>query len=147
MPEETLEQYLGVPDEKLEPLVKSFGCDVIDPEEPMYRSQWNAQPAPKLPMVREVGEFIVDQLNRCREPFSGQWLICKNTQSDEKKCRIVLELQKTWADAYGKTPHDRVIISIRVRKARRWAFLIRREWGLLCHRISLRFSREETLQI
>jgi len=109
---ETLANYLN-DDRVPEPLVIASPESEVSP--PRTVSPAPAIEVPReVPFLEDVGEFIVDQLNRRQTPFGDVWLIHEKDGELEKKGKFQFTLQRKHHDQHRPKELDRVVLSVRM---------------------------------
>jgi hypothetical protein len=124
---DTLASFIGELKVTLEPLVVSGpdGAPPVEPEVP-YNSVWRGAPGvmseQKASVTQEIGEFLIDRLNRQQEPFQGQWLIWRGSPKDLAAGKLKFEIHRTWSDQFY-TLNEMAYITIKMPKKPWWTRL------------------------
>jgi hypothetical protein len=101
---ETLESYIGVEPEKHPLLV------IADPEpdEPAEHQLGYLPPTTvteKPSQIQEIGEFIIEALNKRLDGFDGNWLVWRGMKREKDalaKGKLIFEIQQHARDAYTR---------------------------------------------
>lgn len=137
---ETLESFIGEPKVIRPPLV--IASPEPDPEkEPEVRVSYPASWVKRdISTTQEIGEFIIDHLNRNTESFQGRWLVWSGTDRDLERGKLVFEVQSCSADAY-RARRRQAVITIKLPREPWWVRFFRSAGSFL-----LRVSRREEKQ-
>lgn len=110
-----LPEFIGEEKPELSSLVTS------DPNNEAYqRGSWGpSQKRPKnVPVIQEIGEYLVNCLHGRTRPFQGRWLVWKGKRAELQEGRLEFSVQRRWIDTYRRCPT--VIIVLRPAKEPLW---------------------------